>query len=406
MAGHKTASLGLVMTIVLVGINLRPFITGPGPLIEGIIQTTGMTYQSISLLTLLPMLLMGVGALIVPALNQRLGERVGLSLAMLLLLIGSLSRLFVTNGEQLLITAFICGVGAAYIQAVFPGLIKLRFPQKMAAMTGLYSAMLMAGGAMGAQLTPMLANISCNEMAQSCTTASGHWQIALAWMALPALFALIAVVVNIDSSATHQNHGRGSVFVFLAKPRAWLLMVGFGLVNAGYGTVVTWLAPFFIEQGMSSADSGSLVALLSVFQALSALLIPILASHNIDRRFWLIVTLCSQMIGFTGLVFFPQLFAFLWVCLIGIGLGGCFALSIIASLDHLPHPVSAGALTSLMQAGGFIIAAFWPLFAAWLHEVSQSFALVWIAHILMILITLLLFLRLNPKHYARLFNLK
>lgn len=87
-------------------------------------------------------------------------------------------------------------------------------------------------------------------------------------------------------------------------------MVGFGLVNAGYGTVVTWLAPFFIEQGMSSADSGSLVALLSVFQALSALLIPILASHNIDRRFWLIVTLCSQMIGFTGLVFFPQLFAF------------------------------------------------------------------------------------------------
>ncbi len=149
MAGYKTASLGLVMTIVLVGINLRPFITGPGPLIEGIIQTTGMTYQSISLLTLLPMLLMGVGALIVPALNQRLGERVGLSLAMLLLLIGSLSRLFVTNGEQLLITAFICGVGAAYIQAVFPGLIKLRFPQKMAAMTGLYSAMLMAGGRWG-----------------------------------------------------------------------------------------------------------------------------------------------------------------------------------------------------------------------------------------------------------------
>ncbi|WP_272687414.1 cyanate transporter [Providencia sp. PROV149] len=406
MSERQTASLGLVLTIVLVGINLRPFMTGPGPLIDGIMQTTGMTYQGISLLTLLPMLLMGIGALIVPALNQRLGERLGISLAMLFLFIGSLCRLFVADSAQLLITAFICGVGAAYIQAVFPGLIKLRFPQKMAAMTGLYSAMLMAGGAIGAQLTPLIANFSCYEAIPSCTHESGHWQAALAWMALPALFALFAIIANIRSSASHQHAGKGAVLQFLTKPRAWLLMVGFGLVNAGYGSVVTWLAPFFIEQGMSSAKSGSLVALLSVFQALSALLIPVLASHNIDRRFWLVVTLCSQAIGFAGLVVFPHSVPFLWVCLIGIGLGGCFALSIITSLDHLPHPASAGALTSLMQAGGFIIAAFGPFFAAWLHEISQSFAWVWGAHILMILITLFLFLRLNPKHYAKLFSIK
>ncbi|MEQ4692857.1 MULTISPECIES: cyanate transporter [Providencia] len=393
MGERKVASFGLVLTIILVGINLRPFMTGPGPLIEEIIQTTGMNYQAISLLTLLPMLLMGIGALIVPALNRRLGERIGVSVAVLLLLIGSLSRLFVSDSGQLLATAFMCGVGAAYIQAVFPGLIKLHFPHKMAVMTGLYSSMLMAGGAIGAQLTPLVAG------------SSGHWQAALAWMALPALFALIAVIVNIRTSSSSNTTGNGSVLAFLAKPRAWLLMIGFGFINAGYGSVVTWLAPFFIEQGLSSALSGSLVALLSVCQALSALFIPVLAAHNIDRRFWLGVTLCSQMMGFAGLVIFPQALPYLWVCLIGAGLGGCFALSIITSLDHLPHPVSAGALTSLMQAGGFIIAAFGPLFAAWLHGVSQSFTWVWVAHILMVLITLLLFLRLNPKHYPTLFKL-
>ncbi|SQI39451.1 putative cyanate transporter [Providencia alcalifaciens] len=41
-------------------INLRPFMTGPGPVIDNIIQTTGMSYQSVSLLTLFPMLLMGL----------------------------------------------------------------------------------------------------------------------------------------------------------------------------------------------------------------------------------------------------------------------------------------------------------------------------------------------------------
>lgn len=98
--------------------------------------------------------------------------------------------------------------------------------------------------------------------------------------------------------------------------------------------------------------------------------------------------------------------ATLWVALLGMGLGGCFALSIITALDHLPHPVSAGALTSLMQAGGFIIAAFGPLVAAWLHQVSQSFTWVWAMHVVFVLVTLILYLRLNPKSYSQIFNLR
>lgn len=388
------SSLGLVATIILVGINLRPFMTGPGPVIDEIIRTTGMSYQDISLLTLLPMLLMGFGALLVPTVNQRLGDRLGISLAMILLLLGSFTRLFVTTGSALLLTAFLCGLGAAYIQAVFPGIIKTRFPKKMATMTGLYSATLMVGGAIGVQLTPILSNIS------------GYWQQALAWLAFPALIALIAVLINIRSTPSMINTAQSSIWGFLTKPRAWLLMIGFGLVNAGYGTVVTWLAPFFLEQGMSAEQSGSFVAMLTIFQAAAALMIPVLASHNIDRRFWLIVTLASQILGFTGLMLLPNFVPLIWIGLLGCGLGGSFALTIITSLDHLPHPVSAGVLTSLMQAGGFIIAGFGPLLAAWIHQVSQGFSWVWGIHIVMVLITLLLFLRLNPQGYSRIFSVK
>lgn len=110
---------------------------------------------------------------------------------------------------------------------------------------------------------------------------------------------------------------------------------------------------------MSAAQSGSFVAILTVFQALSALMIPVFASHNIDRRFWLIVTLSCQALGFSGLMLFASDAPLLWVALLGMGLGGCFALSIITALDHLPHPISAGALTSLMQAGGIHYCRFW-----------------------------------------------
>jgi CP family cyanate transporter-like MFS transporter len=44
-------------------------------------------------------------------------------------------------------TAALLGVGAAIVQAVFPGIIKRHFPKHVGIVTGLYSSMLMGGGA-------------------------------------------------------------------------------------------------------------------------------------------------------------------------------------------------------------------------------------------------------------------
>lgn len=392
LSNSPTKLFGVILTIILVGINLRPFLAGPGPVIDNIMASTGMSYSAVSLLTLLPMLLMGIGAFAVPTLSSRYGVRKGLISAMMILLLGSLLRYFVDTGVELLLSALLCGMGVAYIQAVFPGLIKAQFPTKVAVMTGLYSAMLMIGGALGAQLTPLLAELT------------GRWQTALAWLALPALFALIALILTAKNqiSQTPQN----IVSQLLRKPRAWLLIVGFGFINAGYASVVTWLAPFYQSLGYSQLASGTLVAFITLFQAAAALLIPILASHNIDRRFWLIVTLLMQMAGFIGLVVYPLPFSYLWCALLGIGLGGCFSLTIITSLDHLPHPASAGALAALMQGGGFIIASLGPLLSAGLLDLTGSFYTGWGLQSLMVILTLCLFIRLDPKKYHQVISLK
>lgn len=44
--------------------------------------------------------------------------RRGLQVAMLILLLASFSRAYVSDGDQLLITALFCGLSVAYIQAV------------------------------------------------------------------------------------------------------------------------------------------------------------------------------------------------------------------------------------------------------------------------------------------------
>lgn len=73
------------------------------------------------------------------------------------------------TSEGLIISAIVIGFGVAMIQVAFPGMIKREFSQYIGPMMGLYSAMLMGGGALGAWLAPIISNIT------------GVWSIGLAF---------------------------------------------------------------------------------------------------------------------------------------------------------------------------------------------------------------------------------
>ena len=374
-------------TIALIGLNLRPFLTGVGPLAGAIAAATGLGLQGMALLTLLPMLLMGVGAFAGPLLQRMVAPRRLVVLALALLAAGSLLRLFAASGGLLLVTALLCGLGAAIVQAVLPGLIKRDFPQQVAIVMGLYSAMLMGGGALGAQATPILAEIS------------GSWRVGLAVLAAPAVAALALATCLPHDGAAHDT--RGTMAALLRRPRSWMLMACFGLVNGGYASAVAWLAPYYQEQGRSAAASGSLLAVLAISQAAAALLLPIAARGRDDRRGWLGLTLAMQAIGFAGLAFAPEVGPLVLASLLGAGLGGCFALMMIVALDHLPDPVEAGTLSALMQGGGFVIAAPAPWIVAALHDGTGGFVAGWLLHLGCAAAVAMLIARLAPSRYAR-----
>lgn len=381
--GHDWAMLALV---VLVSLNLRPFIAAPAPLLDEISADTGLGYGGLAMLTLLPMLLMGLGAFAAPGLQTRIGARRGLLIALAVLLAGSALRLFAYDGLTLIATAALSGIGVAFIQAAFPGIIKARFPTSVPVVTGLYSAVIMAGGAFGARLMPVLVN------------AGYGWRAALAWLAVPVALALAAawtILADVRSSKPDGTLTRQ----LLRRPRTWALMMAFGLVNAGYSSMIAWLAPYYQAQGWSSADSSGLVAVMAAGQAMAALGLPFLARGNVDRRRWLWLTILFQAVGFFGLASLPGLAPAFWVGLCGAGLGGSFALAIVTALDHLPRPEQAGALAALMQGGGFLIAAIGPYATALLHDWTGGFAAGWMLHFACVLATALIYLRFDPRTY-------
>ena len=118
---------------------------------------------------------MGVGALVCALLQPYIQARRGATSCDAILLLGyRFSMPMFLMVIQLLITALFCGFMSLYIQAVFPGIIKAWFGQKTPIMMGLYSAMLMGGGALGAQLSLFLRHLM----------AIGNR--LLLWFALPA----------------------------------------------------------------------------------------------------------------------------------------------------------------------------------------------------------------------------
>jgi len=377
----------LLVAVALIALNLRPFMAGIGPLAADIDRHTGLGLKGVALLTLVPMLLMGVFAFAGPWLQTRIGARRAIVAALILLAMGSVLRLFTQNGWQLVGTAALLGLGAAVVQALLPGIVKRHFPRHVGAVMGLYSAMLMGGGALGAQVAPLVA------------AAGGNWHLGLAWMAVPAVFAVALAARCLPRDPTSDRQEPLAVTAYLRRPRVWLLMLCFGLVNGGYSTVVAWLAPFYQEHGWSPAGSGSLLALLALSQALAALLLPMAAGRREDRRPWLWFTLALQATGFAALALWPEAAPMAWVVLLGAGLGGCFALSLIVALEHLSDPAQAGALSALMQGGGFLIAAMPPWIVAMVRDATGGFRAGWLLHLACVAIVALLYWRVAPASY-------
>lgn len=378
----------LLLAVAIIGLNLRPFITSIGPLAADIRAETGLGLQGMSLLTLVPMILMGLVAFVGPSLQSGIGARRSIIAALAVLGTGSVLRLFSNSGWALVATAAVIGFGVAIVQAVFPGVIKRMFPEHAARVMGLYSSMLMGGGAFGAKVSPLVAD------------TTGDWHMGLAWLAIPAVFAVFLAWVYLP--ADNQSGPAGNVASrLLRRPRTWLLMACFGLVNGGYSSAVAWLAPSYQAQGWSGPASGSLLAVMAVSQAASALFFPMLIGRDGDRRKWVWLTLLFQAAGFAGLGFWPQLAPSIWAALIGAGLGGCFALSMVVALDHLAVPAHAGALSALMQGGGFLIAAIPPWIVAVLHDLTGGYQAGWMLHLTNVIIVMVLTYRLAPHTYEK-----
>lgn len=361
----------IAVLALLIGLNLRPMLAAVGPLLDMLQQDLGLTSTQASLLTTLPILLMGVCALGGPWLQRWVGEVRGIAMGMLLVVLASAARFVVDTSAGMIASAAVAGAGIAMVQALMPAWLKRHYPQRAGSLMGLFTTGIMGGAVLAAA-------------AAAPAAEAGGWRLVLGIVMLPALLALIAWL---RYAGGRQRHGDIPRLPYRNR-RAWALMLYFGIGTSAYTLVLAWLPVYYIDLGISATWSGYLLGTVSAMEVVAGLAVSAWVHRFPDRRPLLSAVISLILIGLACLILAPLQLMLPAIILLGLGIGALFPLSLIATLDHAESPAQAGALLAFVQGGGYAIAALMPLLAGVIRDHSATLQWAWICMLAGMLVVL------------------
>jgi MFS transporter, CP family, cyanate transporter len=362
----------LISALALTGVSMRTAVTSVGAVLDDI-ESGLHTSSSISgVLTTLPVVCFaGLGA-ITPRIAARIGVHRSLVAALVVSAVGMITRALVSQVWVFLVLSVLALAGGAVANVLLPGLVKTHFPDRIGAMTAVYTTALAVGTTAGAGLTVPIGDLG------------GGWRFGIAsW----ALFVVIAVLpwlptLRHDSPLGTGTH-RVSAAALVHSRTAWILTAFFGMQSMQAYITFGWFERFLHAHGLSASTAGWLVALLSALGIPTSMVAP-----NVPQRYHRlmihVLALCFAG-AYIGLGVAPVGGAWVWMVLSGIG-NGMFpvALTMIGLRSRAPE--TTGALSAFVQAIGYIVAGAGPLLFGVLYGATGSWvlplALLWVALVL------------------------
>jgi MFS transporter, CP family, cyanate transporter len=345
-----------VVAFFLVAANLRPALTGVGPVLDTIRSSLDLSSAAAGFLTALPLLIFGVFAPF-----ARLGQVFGIERTLagcLALAAAGIALRSQGSAAALFGGTVVFATGIAVANVLMPSLIKRDFPHRIEAMTSAYLMVMALTAAIGTGIAAPLA-----------TRLPGGWASSLSVWAVFAVITLLCwlpLVRKAGAPAAAPKPVDGAAPLWRSA-LAWQITVFMGLQSLVYYVTISWFPAFLAGQGVPASESGMLLTLYQLVAFGVGFVAPALLQRWRDQRALAAGACIVTALCIAGLIAVPRL-AVLWLTICGVSIGFnfilAFALIGMRTADHR----QAAALSSMAQSASYLIAAAGPVAFGWLHD--------------------------------------
>lgn len=352
----------LITGIILIGFNLRPALSGVGPLIAMIREATGLSNSMLGLLTTLPLVAFGILSTLTPLFTRRFGIEKTLSGALLLLTTGIVLRAF-GYIPFLFLGTILLGIAIAFGNVLLPALVKRDFDKRSGFMTSLYSGMMGVGAALAAGLSVPIAE-----------SFPGSWKTSLGvWGFFSFVAFLVWISQNKFSVPTNSKRSFKKAMKDLgSNSLAWNVALFLGLQSIAFYVILAWLPDILISKGFSSSEAGWYLSLSQVTGVLGSVLVPVIAAKKDDQRKYISALILVEAISLIGLWLGTNATVFLWVSGIGFSLGGSFGLALLFIVLRSSDSETATELSGMSQSIGYLLAATGPILIGAVFDITGN----------------------------------
>jgi cyanate transporter len=346
-----------LIALLLVAANLRPAVTGVGPVLDDIRLDAGLSAAGAGALTTIPLIFYAFAGPITPPLRRRTGDERLVLAALCVLAVGVVIR-SAAGRTGLFAGSVLIGLGIGICNIIVPGLVKRDHPGRIPLVTAVYIVAVIAGATLAAALVIPLSHAT-----------SGGWRVALGLLAVPAILAAVAWSSQLSRARA------GPVDAYRIEglwrdPTAWHLTAFMGLQSLVVYVVFTWLPTICHDRGMSSS-SAALVLSLSIFvQMVGSILVPAAMGRSRNERPIIVILVAAALVGLAGIGWAPVNSAWLWAVPLGLSQGASFAVSLSLIAMRAADQNVAVSLSGMAQSVGYALAALGPPAIGALHDAT------------------------------------
>jgi CP family cyanate transporter-like MFS transporter len=369
---RPSSRLLVTVALLLTALSMRTAATSVGAVLDDLEHSLHTDGSVEGLITTLPVICFAaLGALTLP-LSRRIRPERLLVAALTAATAGTVLRAVAGSGWTFALLTVLTLSGGAISNVLLPSLVKRYFPDRIGRMTALYTTALATGATLAGGLT-----VPVGDLGDGWRLGLGSWAVLTAVAILPWLPGLRCNQREVMAP-------RGVAATSLAtSPTAWALTAFFAFQAMQAYIILGWFAKFLHAHGISSDTAGWMLALFSAVSIPVSMVVPTYASARLRT---VITGLCGcSLVAYIGMALAPNGGAWLWMVLAGLG-SGTFPVALTMIGLRARDAESTAALSSFVQAIGYIVAGTGPLLFGVLYGSTQR----WTLPLLLLIVALVL----------------